>query len=56
MWSANTSLVDLLNNYGVSQPIQPIDFVTNPFEVQFPLPKGDRCETDYDFGFDEPNS
>ncbi|CAH1446765.1 unnamed protein product [Lactuca virosa] len=33
MWPANTSLVYLLNNYGVSQPVQPIDFVTNPSET-----------------------
>nr|KAJ0226520.1 hypothetical protein LSAT_V11C100029310 [Lactuca sativa] len=56
MWPANTSLVDLLNNYGVSQPVKPIDFVTNPSEVQFYLPNGARCEKDNDFGFDEPNS
>ncbi|KAL4567771.1 hypothetical protein LXL04_023364 [Taraxacum kok-saghyz] len=56
MWPTNTSFVNLLNNNGVSKPVQSIDFVTNPSELQFPLPNGDRCEIDNEFGFDEPNS
>ncbi|KAL4583592.1 hypothetical protein LXL04_008170 [Taraxacum kok-saghyz] len=55
MWPTNTSFVDLLNTYEVSEPVQSIHFVTSPSEVQFPLPNDDRCETGNEFGLDEPN-
>nr|KAJ0227389.1 hypothetical protein LSAT_V11C100029420 [Lactuca sativa] len=46
MWPANTSLVDLLNNYGVHSQLNLLILSPTPL----------RCEKDNDFGFDEPNS
>ncbi|KAL4575286.1 hypothetical protein LXL04_022128 [Taraxacum kok-saghyz] len=52
----NTSFVDLLRNFEVSEPIQPHDFWENSQNIPFPLPNDDRAEAEDDFGFDQPNS